>query len=169
MKPFISDRATTALVVRFEHPATDKLPCSPAKKMKKTADAPSGPAPKKRRIADDSRSEASGSVAHSAPHQYVDIFGEDEAMANNISMMKSLDTRLVELAKEIDALQVTMKYSIKGDEQVNGKTQYYDLTVMLKGAVPSHPLDRKFAMLSNLCQIERIIKVWLITVKELVL
>jgi hypothetical protein len=35
MKPFISDRATTALMMRFQHPAVEDLSCSPAKKKRK--------------------------------------------------------------------------------------------------------------------------------------
>ena len=63
----------------------------------------------------------------------------------------------------------TTPRNMGSSENVKAKMQCYGLTVMLKGVVPSHPVDNKFATLNNLCQIERIIDVWLITVKELVL
>jgi hypothetical protein len=46
----ICKEKTADHVERFEHPTADKLPCSPAKKLKKTAGGSSSPAPKKQRI-----------------------------------------------------------------------------------------------------------------------
>jgi hypothetical protein len=82
------------------------------------------------------------------------LFGEKEVQASTYTLMKHVDRRVFDMREAIDAS--TIQVGIRTDS--TGTCEWH--SVSLSGAVSGDRIDARFNILSNFCQLERLLKVW---------
>ena len=92
--------------------------------------------------------------ARQSPHQFADLFSEDTAVASDLTVLQDLDARIRSMRQHLHDVCAEVRVRFVGGG-------CYSQTVSLSHTVPDDDIDAAFAMLSNLCQLERLIKVWL--------
>ena len=132
----ISDRATTQLPERFVGETIQDCFTSPARSS--TAQAP----PQKRARKD------------TGSYEFPDLFGEKEVRASTYTLMKHVDRSVFDMREAIDVS--TVQVGIRTDSA----EAYTWHSVSLCGAVSEDQIDGRFNVLSNFCQLERLLKVW---------
>ena len=82
------------------------------------------------------------------------MFGEKEVQASTYTLMKHVDRMVFGMREAINASRIQV--GIRADS-----TRTYERhTISLSGTVSDDQIDARFNMLSNFCQLEKLLKVW---------
>ena len=151
-RDIVSDRATFQLASRFTGVLVEDLPCSPAKKRKRKVEAKTSA---KRRTASSASAKCGAGPREQEAHAYQDPCGFESEEVSAETLMKFVDRIVYDSRAKIHSsvLQVGI-----GWEEDTALT-WHD--VPLADVIPDDPLDHRFALLANFCQIEKLIKIWL--------
>ena len=71
------------------------------------------------------------------------------------TLMKFVDSICFASREGINSAVLEVGYAMDGDEGLTW------VEVPLAGSIPHEPLDARFSLLANFCQLEKLIKTWL--------